>query len=309
MDTWTRTRAKVNNFTTTYREIRLPKERGQKLIESTGRGYFNLFSPDGSPINCRLSGWGETYLLYRLHAYRKVPYIDRDDAREAMATNYASFCKLINRGTRYMLTANYKEAKRDVWIGAFDKHNFLMGLMTSYNPFSHAQVLDMIEEAELTAQVKWSSVSDVELKLFIGMKSLGVHNAEFGMVITNGETGHVALGYHAAIKVDGYIYTWPLSATRRHLSKLDEAKKSLQVALEECQNIAILNCIKNLPVAKLKLASKDADLSFYIHQKKDKPIAELIAIAARYRGKSGHKTEAEKLLTQIFKGIKGELNS
>jgi len=237
-----------------------------------------------------ISRHGLNFLLYRLQEY-----VNKDKARHLFKDNKAEFCKYINFCFRKMRTMRHKEARREHFIAAFLIHLDridLEGLLTNYNPISNKQVVEMVENSGLADRLTWATYDRSDMQLFLKSK---VHRSDdlltYGLVIRNGETGRAALSYNACINVSNYYYTWPLQASKRHLSKISNAVDNLSIALEECENIEIFELLRTTPVEEIPIAVKNKDIMDIVWKYKNKPAS----------------VATQKTMNQVMKYIENKL--
>lgn len=249
---------------------------------------------------------GLNYLIYRLYGYdKKTSYIDKDHARELFEWKMEEFTKYINFCARKMKSLHFKEARRKSFVAAINM-GALWGLMTDYNAVPHREVLDMVEQAGLADKVvSLAGKADPnEMVLLVqNRKELETIGGHYGLAIRNGETGHVALGYEAYVQAHNYLFTWPLRATNRHLSKVHNALDALKEALDECHSIDVVNMLKTRQVRTLKLKTTDSEIQSTINRHAADTAAVLVSKLTPLTTGYGHKTEAKKVLDQIFKQL------
>ena len=118
----------------------------------------------------------------------------------------------------------------------------IVGLMSNYVPVPHKELLDMIKDAGLADRIIHWNLSVTGLRVDISLRS-AVEETRNKLIaalsIDNGHSGHYALRYRAAVRVDDFEWRLPLSGKRRHLSKVHLAVANFSASLDQVQDLRI----------------------------------------------------------------------
>lgn len=110
----------------------------------------------------------------------------------------------------------------------------LVGCMAHYNPISNAEVFKMVSGNGMIDLMDSFSVRETGMEIRLRSKHVvdGAHNSKFGIVISNGETGHTALSFSSWWEIDGFEIRLPFKGYTRHLSTVNGTYENVQEILE-----------------------------------------------------------------------------
>lgn len=270
------------------------------MVFDSASNKVGFNSPSGTPVYFEgLSGDGMTYILYRLGQYVK-----RHEARDQFAVSRAKFVELINFARAIQEQEHWREIDRTL-IAATIKGT-LYGILTNYNPVSNREVLDMVDDAKLVNRLTWYKLTPKEMSLYLKSKNVLDNHAAFGMAIRNGETGHVTLGYHLYVSYGDFIFTFPYDNTKRHLSRVNEAKNDMTAALNDIDTIDIDAYLRTHPASEVVglLRDKKFDkLRSEISRSTTCTINEFIIRLLRHRDSYGWKTLTDEAVSKVLNEV------
>lgn len=271
-----------------------------------------VFQPGDRPVGFSLPGnnkafWkalsrdGLTYIVYRLGTY-----VNRKQARAYIFNNegvrrYSDFVRYVNQCRKWQTSENFK--RRDEKLIVASQEGNIDGLMTHYNPFSHRDVVEMVEQSPIAQLMTAFALSPKELDMLFRSKFSVRGVYEFGMAIRNGETGHVTLGYHLYVRSRDYVFFIPLNVKRRHLSKIDEAQAGLEGILKTATDVEVDQLLKRTPAADILPLLSDKKFGILKQDSElfDSPTADdMVGRLFYLRGMRGYKVAASKALDVVF---------
>lgn len=253
-----------------------------------GEVSFDDFSRDGL-----------TYLLYRLGTH-----VDRKKARNFFFNgSRQNFVHYVNQCRNYQESASIREAHRPQLIAALvtrDNHTELWGLLTNYTAVSNRSVLERIQNSNLPSAITYTRFSPKEMLIFCRSRDLGKTSVQYGLALRNGETGHTTLSYLLAVYSDDYIFCFPPTDRRRHLSRVGEV--NLDDVFDAINDLEIHNLMETTQVGTLhlKLTGYPDVLVNEILEHPARSIANTLPVLLRLRREKGLKTAAETLLDSIL---------
>lgn len=217
----------VSDFAKLYQEARALEVDYSPVcfpMRHRAGGFFSMKVPGGNgEFTFALSGPGATYILHSLGAYPKRHQFPN------WKKNQGAFAEAVSN---WAAEAAPYEVFNAVTVGGE-----LYGLPKNYNIVSHETVLEWIEDMGLASKVRWASISAYEMALFVSSsyKGNGGPSYEYGILVTNGMTGHVALKFSSYIKVGGeYIREFKDAHTSKHLSNVGEWGLAFSGLSQEC---------------------------------------------------------------------------
>lgn len=284
---------KANAYTVEYADVQFPlrclqEAYGEEVVGwQMGDTLFDDFSRDGL-----------TYLLYRLGSY-----VDRTEARDLYYDDPAEFAHYVSLCYEYQKSEKLRVARRQRLIAALVTEYgqcLLEGLLTNYQPVRHTVVLDKIAQSGLPSHMTYQRFSPKEMLLFFKTHYLGESAVEFGLTVRNGETGLAALSYLLSVHSEDYIFTFPTTDRRRHLSRVGEI--DLDLLFETVHDIELNNKLEITPVSTLRLSLTGYPDALYdeIMLHPGRSVAKTLPAILQYRHTRGLKTAAEKLADQML---------
>lgn len=265
-------------------------------------GYMGRVTPDGF-----------NYIIQRVSSFLNSEQAQdfRKRARELFYEqgNLDKFVELVNDYRALQEQTIPAEKNRELIAALVDDVD-LAGLLTTYNPYSHADVLDLVRSAGFEDSLTAYSVTPREMKLYFKTRQDGPF--EYGLLLRNGMTGHVALSYNMYVRSEKYEYFTAIAGKRKHMSKLDSAVGRIEEAFSEARTIDINNYMENTvdsglvrnTVLKYNSSSdKYGILKNDILNLADQPLINIVRRLHQYTGYKGYKTLASNILNILFKEI------
>lgn len=228
-------------------------------------------------------------------------YVDRKQARSLYCSSYSAFANYLNQ-CRDIQTSAQLWRKRQKLIAASNR-GIVYGILTKYNPKRNVAVLHDIKDSGLGKNITRFRLSPIQMNVYF--KHATVNGLEFGLDITNGETGHTSYSYNFYIhenKAD-YTFSSPNYARRKHLGKLELVEANLQAIFAEVKEVTfdyhIMHTDANdyLPL----LSGKDFEkLQENIEQYKTRKLYALLGELHTLASQRGLKTVSKNALDRIY---------
>lgn len=156
---------------------------------------------------------------------------------------YGQLTKLLKDG-KYEelahLTSKYAAKLEGEYIAAvYDDR--VVGLMTKYNPVSHADLLALIKSLKLEDKVVNSHIDDYGFYMDLQVEQRAAGYMQTFLRCYNGHSGHYALSYKAVFMIEGYEFPVKLQGGRsRHLSTVQALVDNLEASLVEVQGLKLV---------------------------------------------------------------------
>jgi hypothetical protein len=271
---------------------------GYPLKYDSKNGTWTILDQTG----LQFSRDGISYLLYRVSSHMNAAQTAafKDKAREALSYSYQEFTDLINDARFDQQYAEPFRQDQDLVASVLD--NVIYGIMTKYEAVSNLELLDLVEKAGLEPTGYRLTIKELNLFFQSGKAS----TLEWGLDVRNGETGHVALGYHVYLKRDDYIFTFPFTAYRRHMSKVYEVPEQLQQAAESIHEVLLWDYMTETKASDfaVQLYGKEKLqplLDKYVG--KDYTLDRLVVELLTLREKRGYKVVCTNAVNTIMKEV------
>lgn len=182
---------------------------------------------------------GMAYVCYRLKNY-----LDQKIAMKHFRAREFSQLNAMLKDAHARLMSQYRHEGRGAPKFVFSSvDGELLGVLTGYYTPVHDSVLfDLIHSNELHGRVARWEWNPTRLRMFLRSGETTGGFLKWGVSITNGETGHVALSFRSSLwtdRVNGYHYDFTppvvMHEHRRHMSAklLASTLSSMQKAIDE----------------------------------------------------------------------------
>ena len=224
------------------------------------------------------------------------------------ATPYSAFTKLF-RDAKFEFMSTYTTQSADVMVAALYE-GAIVGLMSNYVPVPHKELLDMIKDAGLADRIIHWNLSVTGLRVDISLRS-AVEETRNKLIaalsIDNGHSGHYALRYRAAVRVDDFEWRLPLSGKRRHLSKVHLAVANFSASLDQVQDLRIEDKLKAMTMGEVDAilvgvvtTVRQERLVIQVRDTKPANASEFVASMGVYASTLGYSSAVHGLLNPIL---------
>lgn len=192
----------------------------------------------------------------------------------------------------------------------------VVGIMKNYNPVNHESLANIVKEAGLENEISYSYFSQRKFSfgISIGSKTSDATESEIlvSLHIDNGHSGHHALRYSMLIRVDDYEYNYRLdNIRRRHLSKVHEARESLEGALEEARETKLFDRLEAMTASEaMNIVEANLPERLTIRQeqilealRKDRTMktgTDVVSTLTWYTNQKGNKSAVKRLCDPIL---------
>lgn len=262
------------------------------IVNHLGDGMFTIV---GVPKQLRFSVYGAGYLSERARHIQSVVFTSC-----VLSGDWNLLERLIND-----LNLNQK-----IVLAVLDDH--IMGVMSSYNPVPHVELLDALAETSFSEDISSITLSDTHMSVFVRVPCPSI-GFDLGITIVNGHTGHKALRFLATITSNTWELTgfYKFKAGRaRHLSNVRSLVAKLGDAIQELHNLKIEDRLMNITTAEVKafMTAGGGNLTtrqeFLFNHAEKAGLAngvELVSELAVWKNTMGYGAAVDSLLTAAVK--------
>jgi hypothetical protein len=274
-------------------------------INANDDGSMLVFKKNPLSKEFQLAKGGMTLLLQHLYGH-----VDRQHAKSLYRTgDLKGFAAYINQCRKNQESAQLW--RRDQTYLLAVNGDVIYGVCARYNPKPNIEVLEDIQANGLTPLIERWDIDHEAMNIYLAHKT--EKGSEIGLLIRNGETGHVALSYRLYVAQGDYTFSTAHFGRRKHMSNLELVDDDLKEIYADIADIRFHDFVLDSPAGPFaELILKDEALE-KLHElvtpyhSRIKKLYKLLGVLNSQRSVRGWKVVCTKALDMLYTSIMEEL--